>query len=118
MERGPAHATGRFGVAVVRGQSMEPTLSDGDRLLGSYRARPAPGSLVVARFVDGTVAVKRATEQRLLRSGAPGWWLLSDNPSEGVDSRHRGPVDSDAVLGVVLLRMWPSPRPGRMLAGR
>ncbi len=39
---------------------MLPTLRPGDRLLVSYRRRPGPGDLVVARFVDGTVAVKRA----------------------------------------------------------
>ncbi len=89
---------------------MEPTLRDGDRLLVSYAAAPAPGDLVVARFPDGTVAVKRAAERRPVRSGAPGWWLLSDNPDEGLDSRHRGPLGEEAVLGVVRLRLWPSPR--------
>ena len=92
---------------------MVPTLCDGDRLLVSYAATPVVGDLVVARFADGTVAVKRAVEQRNLRFDEPGWWLLSDNPDEGVDSRHRGPVATSAVLGVVLLRLWPSPRPVR-----
>ena len=89
---------------------MEPTLRAGDRLLVSYAARPVAGDLVVARFVDGTVAVKRSAERRATRSGGPGWWLLSDNPGEGVDSRHRGPVADRDVLGVVLLRVWPTPR--------
>ena len=89
---------------------MEPTLRDGDRLLVSYAARPVVGDLVVARFVDGTVAVKRSAERRETRSGGPGWWLLSDNPVEGVDSRHRGPVADSAVLAVVRLRVWPNPR--------
>lgn len=89
---------------------MEPTLSDGDRLLVSYAAVPVSAELVLARFPDGTVAVKRAVERRELRTGRSGWWLLSDNPDEGVDSRHRGPVDDEAVLAVVRLRMWPSPR--------
>jgi len=93
---------------------MEPTLGHGDRLLVSYAATPAVDDLVVARFADGTVAVKRALEQRTMRSGAPGWWLVSDNLDEGVDSRHRGPVAGDAVLGVVRLRLWPSPRLVRM----
>lgn len=89
---------------------MEPTLSEGDRLFVSYVAAPAAGDVVLAQFADGTVAVKRAVEQRSTRSGAPAWWLLSDNAGEGVDSRHRGPVLNESVLGVVRLRLWPSPR--------
>ena len=75
---------------------------------------------VMKVFADGTVAVKRAVEQRRTRSGAAGWWLLSDNPGEGVDSRHRGPVAEDDVVAIVLARAWPRParlrprgRPGR-----
>ncbi len=91
---------------------MLPTLREGQRVLVSYRRRPRLGDVVVARFADGTVAVKRVHSARETRSGAPGWWLLSDNPEEGVDSRHRGPVADASVLGVVLLRVWP--RPGRI----
>jgi hypothetical protein len=97
---------------------MLPTLREGDLLLVRYGAAPRPRDLVVARFADGTVAVKRAVEERRTRSGAAGWWLLSDNPDEGVDSRHRGPVPEGDVLAVVRLRVWPSPRVGRRLRGR
>ncbi len=90
---------------------MLPRLRDGDRLLVRYAAAPRPGDVVVARFVDGTVAVKRATERRTTRSGAPGWWLLSDNADEGLaDSRARGVVPEQDVLGVVRWRLWPWPR--------
>ncbi len=89
---------------------MQPGLRPGDRLVVSYRRPPQTGDLVVARFADGTVAVKRAAERRTTRSGAPGWWLVSDNPDEGVDSRHRGPVADDDVIAVTLARIWPRPR--------
>ena len=94
---------------------MLPTLREGDLLLVQHDARATPGDLVVARLADGTVAVKRAVERRRTRTGEPGWWLLSDNPDEGVDSRHRGVVGDDAVLAVVRLREWPTPRMGRHL---
>ncbi|CAN5199716.1 hypothetical protein BH09ACT12_BH09ACT12_37100 [soil metagenome] len=84
---------------------MLPTLRPGDRLLVSYRRRPRPGAVVVARFVDGTVAVKRAAERR-----TAGWWLLSDNAAAGTDSRHRGVVASDDVWGTAVARVWPRPR--------
>jgi len=88
---------------------MLPTLQAGDLLLVSYRGAPTAGRLVVARLPDGTVAVKRATEERRTRTGAPGWWLLSDNPAEGVDSRHRGVVPAADVQAVVVGRVWPRP---------
>ena len=105
--------SGRVGLARVSGDSMRPTLRPGDRLLVRYGARVRPGSLVLARFADGTLTVKRATERRTTSSGRPGWWLTSDNPSVGVDSRHRGPVPDEDVLAVVLVRVWPRPRPWR-----
>jgi hypothetical protein len=91
---------------------MAPALRPGDRLLVDYQRRPRPGDVVTARFPDGTLAVKRVESARATRDGRPGWWLLSDNPAEGVDSRHRGVVADEAVLGVVRLRVWP--RPGRL----
>jgi len=97
------------GWAVVRGDSMRPELADGDRLLVRYGATVRPGAVVVARFADGTLAVKRAVDRRTTRDGAPAWWLLGDNPA-GIDSRHRGPVPEREVLGVALVRMWPRPR--------
>ena len=97
---------------------MLPTLREADLLLVHYGARVRPGDLVVARFADGTLTVKRAVEHRRTRTGGAGWWLLSDNPDEGVDSRHRGPVAEDDVLAVVRLRVWPSPRMGRTLRRR
>lgn len=96
-------STGVIGMAVVRGESMLPTLHPGDRLLVSYRRTPRVGDVVVARFADGTLAVKRVAERR-----TAGWWLLSDNPDAGVDSRQRGPVAE--VTAVALGRIWPRPR--------
>jgi hypothetical protein len=92
---------------------MRPTLRPGDRLLVSYRRRPREGNVVVARFADGTVAVKRAVERRTAASGDPGWWLLSDAADQGVDSRHRGAVADRDVVAVSVARLWP-PWPRRL----
>jgi hypothetical protein len=87
---------------------MEPGLREGDRLLVRWGRAPREGDVVLARFVDGTLAVKRAAERRTTRTGAPGWWLLSDNAAEGVDSRHRGVIAEEDVVAVgrVLVRRW------------
>jgi hypothetical protein len=84
---------------------MRPVLAPGDRLLVRYGAHVRRGDVVVARFTDGTVVVKRAAERR-----DGGWWLASDNPGAGVDSRHRGAVPDDDVWAVALGRLWPRPR--------
>jgi len=98
----------RFGLAVVRGRSMEPTLYDGDRLLVDYRRPVRVGRMVVVRLPDGVVAVKRAT-----RREPGGWWVERDNPREGVDSWNVGAIPEPDVLSVVLLRLWPLSRLGR-----
>lgn len=89
---------------------MVPLLRAGDRLLVRYGVPVRPGDVVLATLPDGTLAVKRAESRRVLRDGSPGWWLLSEDPATGVDSRHRGPVADGAVHAVVLARLWPRPR--------
>lgn len=106
-------ATAPFGLARVVGDSMRPGLRPGDLLLVRYAGRVTPGRVVLARLADGTLAVKRAAERRTTASGTPGWWLLSDDPAVGVDSRHRGPVPDADVRAVVLARVWPRPGPIR-----
>jgi phage repressor protein C with HTH and peptisase S24 domain len=91
-----------FGMAVVRGRSMEPTLFDGDRLLVRYGVPPRVGGLAVVRLPDRPVAVKRIT-----RRTPEGWWVERDNPDEGVDSWLVGAIPDDDVVARVLLRVWP-----------
>lgn len=107
---GPSSGWLPWGLARVRGDSMRPTLTAGDWLLVRYAGRPVPGDVVVARFADGTLVVKRAAERRRTVSGDSGWWLLSDDPAAGVDSRHRGPVREADVVAVGRARLWPRPR--------
>jgi phage repressor protein C with HTH and peptisase S24 domain len=92
---------------------MLPTLRPGDRLLLDYRRSPRPGDLVVARLPGGVVAVKRASERRTTGLGEAGWWLLSDNPTEGADSRTHGAVADGDVVAVVVRRIWPLGRASR-----
>lgn len=103
-------ASRRFGVAVVRGRSMEPTLSGGDRLLVVYGAAPRPGRVLLVRLPDGVLAVKRAA----LRV-EEGWWVECDNRREGVDSWRVGAIAAADVVAVAVVRVWP--RPARLGRG-
>ena len=60
-----------WGFARVAGESMRPGLRAGRPAAASTTADAAPGDVVVARFADGTVAVKRAAERRTTRPGGP-----------------------------------------------
>jgi signal peptidase I len=102
----------RWGFATVRGDSMRPTLEPGDRLLLSYRRAPKVGDVVVARLPGGVMATKRAAERRTTELGEAGWWLLSDNPRLGSDSRQYGAIAETDVIAVVLRRIWPLRGPG------
>lgn len=99
----------RIGLARVTGRSMEPTLRHGDRVLVLHGARPRPGRLVVARLPDGPagprpLGVKRATHRRVV-GGELCWWLSSDAPERGTDSRTFGPVPQGEVVAVVVVRL-------------
>jgi nickel-type superoxide dismutase maturation protease len=89
--------------AVVRGPSMSPTLSDGDVVLISLRARPRPGAVVLVRWPQrpGQLSIKRAVG----RHGC-GWWVVGDNPDGSTDSRHLGTAELSAV---VFARLYPHP---------
>jgi phage repressor protein C with HTH and peptisase S24 domain len=93
-----------FGLAVVHGASMEPTLHDGDRLLVRYGARARIGGLAIVRLPGRPVAVKRVT-----RWVDDGWWVERDNPDEGVDSWLVGAIAPDDLLARVVAKVWPLP---------
>jgi nickel-type superoxide dismutase maturation protease len=94
-----------FGLVVVRGASMEPTLHDGDRLLVRWGRRGArPGAVAVVRLPDRPLSIKRLA----FREQA-GWWIERDNPAAGADSWQLGAVPDRDLIGVALLRLAPSP---------
>jgi signal peptidase I len=111
----------RLIVVTVRGVSMEPTYSSGDRLLvrraGLERVRA--GQVVVVQVggvpddPTGGRMVKRAVavpgdpvppQIPLADSVVPGGWLLvlGDNPARSNDSRRLGYIPADALIGVVV----------------
>lgn len=95
-------------LVVVRGNSMAPTLLDGDRLIVRVGRAPAAGDIVVFRARD---VVPRSSVPWLVKRVA---WVapdgsvtvLGDN-SLSQDSRHFGPVPGASILGVAKPRRRP-----------
>ena len=102
-----------FAVA-VQGSSMAPTLLEGDLLIATAPAGRvvATGSLVVVEHParPGYEMVKRVVRT----TGSDGLWVEGDNATSSSDSRSFGPVERDAIRGVVRLRYWPPARAGRL----
>ncbi len=97
----------------IAGDSMEPTLSAGDRVV-VVRRRPRVGDVVAVRQPadESRLVVKRVTE----RAG-DSLWLLGDNPARSTDSRQWGWVGRHRVAGVVLYRYHPERSAGRLDRG-
>jgi signal peptidase I len=106
--------------AVVRGSSMEPTLHDGDSVIGLGGRRPRRGRVAVAvhprrpgfEMVKRVAGVPRDVVQVLpdgsrlaepVPLGAGEWFLLGDAPGDSTDSRSFGPVRGEHIRGVVVL---------------
>lgn len=89
----------RLRIFRVSGESMRPTLRDGDWVLvDACGARmPSPGDLVVVRDPDNRVLVKRV-RSRSDKTFAVG----SDNPLEARDSRHFGSLSPKHLVGNVI----------------
>jgi signal peptidase I len=103
---------------LVEGESMAPTLRDGDQLVAVAARRIRVGDVVVVRPpARGFEMVKRVAgvpgdrvEGRTL--GPDEYLVVGDNAAASTDGRTFGPVGADAIAGIVLLRYLP--RPGRV----
>jgi hypothetical protein len=94
---------------------MLPTLADGDRLLVRWGRRPtsdrlARGALVVVELPpDPSGRPRPQAVKRAVRHDGDGWWVERDSATEGVDSWQVGALADDAMLAVVVARLWPRP---------
>ncbi len=89
----------------VVGQSMSPTLADGEFVLIDTARRPQVGELVVSRHPMGSIEADDRTLlviKRVSDFAAGGAVVLqSDNPDAGTDSRTWGPVAPELIVGTV-----------------
>jgi len=94
----------------VEGDSMQPTLAAGDRLLLLRWPVVRPGDLVAVRDPrDGRLLVKRVTA---VDRGRRHVTVEGDNREASTDSRVFGPVPNAAIAGKAVYRYAPSARAG------
>jgi nickel-type superoxide dismutase maturation protease len=88
---------------LVEGNSMAPTLLDGQAVLIDPRARIGAGDIVLARhpYKQSVKILKRI--DRINTDGS--CELAGDNEAESTDSRTFGPISSKDILGKVVCRL-------------
>ncbi len=86
-----------FGVAKVEGNSMEPVIQNGNKVI-FYRLDRSygEGDVVIADTPAGEVV------KRIKRTENGEIYLMGDNLSQSIDSRQFGTIDEDDVIGKVI----------------
>ena len=79
----------------VKGNSMKPTLRNGQIVFAHEVRKFKPGQVVIA-FVQGKEVIKRITR---IKNGSV--YLQGDNLNESTDSREYGPIPDSKIEGVV-----------------
>jgi len=99
---------------VVRGRSMLPALSAGERVLFDRLAYvvdgPRAGDIVLARHPAraGVRMIKRVAPGEGL--GSDEYWLLADNVTESTDSRTLGSFRRTDIVARAWIVYWPPER--------
>jgi len=86
---------------LIAGNSMEPTLNEGEFVLIECGRIPLTGDLAVFHHPDddGVDVVKRVAAV----NGDGAFVVKSDNPTQGSDSRTWGPLAPSSMVGTVTL---------------
>jgi nickel-type superoxide dismutase maturation protease len=95
----------------VFGDSMQPALQPGDRLIVVRTARARPGQLVA---VPDPRQRKRAVIKRAAAVTGATVTVLGDNRAASTDSRTFGPVHRATIRGRAVFRYFPAHRRGML----
>ena len=103
---------------------MLPLFSDGDRLLVWHSSRPKRGDVIV--FRDTRAPLHDGNRHTIIKrvTAVPGdtalcwdipyllddteYYVLGDNTAASTDSRTFGPIHRDRILGIVILKYFPT----------
>lgn len=80
----------------IRGNSMLPTLKEGQEILTFNWSKPKIGDVVVIKHENKEMI------KRIEKMAKDKFFVLGDNEKESTDSRHFGPIDKSQILGKVI----------------
>ena len=97
-----------FAISSTDGNSMYPTLKDGDTLLINTTVEPKDGDIIILDTADmegwenkSKQIVKRYYEEY----STDGYYVIGDNSERSYDSRMTGEFDKERLLGVVVCNL-------------
>ena len=97
-----------FAISSTDGNSMYPTLKDGDTLLINTTVEPKDGDIVILDTKD-MEGWKKSTTQIVKRYYAKystdGYYVMGDNSEHSYDSRQVGEFDKECLFGVVVCNL-------------
>jgi len=93
-----------FTTVRVVGQSMEPTVRNGQWWIVRTGSALNPGDVVLMQHPQRP---NLDVVKRLHHRDGEGWWVLGDNPEMSDDSRNFGLVPENSILGRLVVRYWP-----------
>tara|TARA_B100001250_G_scaffold206715_1_gene177451 strand:- start:692 stop:970 length:279 start_codon:yes stop_codon:yes gene_type:complete len=84
----------------IHGDSMWPTLRDGDCVKAETDRHPAIGSIVVAKHPWKEIHIVKRVKEIL----PDGFFLEGDNPDPtGTEDSHNfGPIPSSSIIGIII----------------
>ena len=95
--------TNCFKLAQVQGNSMNPTLQNGDFIIVSAITKPADQDILILDVhdtdIDTDSIIKRYYEEKSTNNAV---WVEGDNKEHSLDSRKLGTFEEERIIGVAI----------------
>ena len=97
-----------FAISSTDGNSMYPTLKDGDTLLINTTVEPKDGDIIILDTSDmegWENKSKQIVKRYYAKYSTDGYYVMGDNSEHSYDSRQVGEFDKECLLGVVVCNL-------------